>query len=926
VEESSRVDNQAQVSTPTDGKRLDTLFVVAGDQMAQTSDNGASPVLSTLYQLAPDARIKGAVLDVGRALTVAQAYAAWAADETAKADPAKANAVATAVRQEILSFLAPYSNTRYLVFVGGDNLIPFYRVRDASDTHWQEKTYGRSLPQNTVGQVLKQDYYLTDDFYTDDAPEVPQSQQWPDSQRVLYLPDRISARLVETPEEILAALAAFRDSNGELVLGPALLGGDKKLTYDTITTSCQALDPEAGIAMCTDDEPDFANSFATPNWTTAWTAFHANHMINGEVLASQLRRDDQTYAGRLWVSIGCHSGLNVPDVAGEPANATDLMQVFVGKGGVAIAPTAYGYASRRDNPSYSERYLLTLAQEVQACTGQTIGAAYLTAKHRLFAETEHWFDGLEEKALLPLTLYGLPHWRIQNGSATVCAEETQAVVAATVAATQAVTATVIPLDIPLSEPQVVDTIGRYYEYQGQSLIQHERPIQPAHHLSITPALNDGAWPHGIVLLDAAYTDRPGFDPVIEQAWIISLLQQGNTQPEVEPPVTATGWDHDFPHSLGYYPKLPGAKDSQAVASINLVLGACQRMVTGNADQPEIRCEPERLFQHLNLAVFYSTSEDEPPPGLATTEAFMGSSTTLFTVAATETLTAAFALCDDGQGHYRSGRLTHQGERWVGSCPLAAQRYAVQAVDLAGNVTSSDWRVPGLAHQLFLPTLFHDYATPRPDLVPTAVYLNDEGNLAVDFQNVGPGWVVDDFWVDLCFMNSALPGIEPPKQEDDVCKGRAHDYLVWLVAATQTPIPPQAKVTLTVGQADPTESVFIRTIPARTPLYVHVDATNANTFYGGVWEVGESITQTTAPEHYNNILGPVTLAQTLTPPTPSQAAALLRNTQVDTVPLRVDPPALTLTSAGDADPVLDPPQEVEAPADDSHTLWLPFVSN
>jgi hypothetical protein len=53
--------------------------------------------------------------------------------------------------------------------------------------------------------VAKHGHIFTDDFYTDDAPNLWRG-------RELYIPDLASGRLVESPSEIAATIAAFSNT------------------------------------------------------------------------------------------------------------------------------------------------------------------------------------------------------------------------------------------------------------------------------------------------------------------------------------------------------------------------------------------------------------------------------------------------------------------------------------------------------------------------------------------------------------------------------------------------------------------------------------------------------------------------------------------------------------------------------------------
>jgi hypothetical protein len=259
----------------------------------------------------------------------------------------------------------------------------------------------------------------------------------------------------------------------------------------------------------------------------------------------------------------------------------------------------------------------------------------------------------------------------------------------------------------------------------------------------------------------------------------------------------------------------------------------------------------------------------------------------------EPLYAAVAVCDDGKGHYSTAYLNRGSGSWSGACPVAAERVFVQAADMAGNVTNSGWQTPELLavnDYVLIGLVMNSYAPLLPDLIVTDVVLDQNGRIAVTIHNVGAGWVNDDFWLDLCFMNSNLPGTQPPRNYNDVCKGRSHDYLVWAVPGAETPIPPGGSMTLYQAGADPSESVFERIIPANTPIYAHVDSTNANSNYGGVWEEHER-----ANAFYNNILEDIRLNAPIYPLPQVSPSAVNRRASL---PARIDPtaPALPATSS------------------------------
>jgi hypothetical protein len=121
------------------------------------------------------------------------------------------------------------------------------------------------------------------------------------------------------------------------------------------------------------------------------------------------------YSGSLIFTVGCHSGLNVPDEQMPgPLLGTDWAQAFSRQRATYIANTGYGYGDS-DLIAYSERLMADFAQEpgYWGKGPQTVGKALLNARHRYYnslpAQT---FSNYDEKVLGEATLYGLPMLRV----------------------------------------------------------------------------------------------------------------------------------------------------------------------------------------------------------------------------------------------------------------------------------------------------------------------------------------------------------------------------------------------------------------------------------------------------------------------------------------------------------------------------------
>jgi len=76
-----------------------------------------------------------------------------------------------------------------------------------------------------------------------------------------------------------------------------------------------------------------------------------------DVTAADFLLASTNFSGTLGYSVGCHSGLNVPDTAESPASQRpDWPQVFAGRNALWVGNTGYGYGDS-DLIAYSERLM-----------------------------------------------------------------------------------------------------------------------------------------------------------------------------------------------------------------------------------------------------------------------------------------------------------------------------------------------------------------------------------------------------------------------------------------------------------------------------------------------------------------------------------------------------------------------------------------
>jgi uncharacterized repeat protein (TIGR01451 family) len=842
-EESDLSNNQARASTPTSLEEVQTLFLVADDRM--TERFGAAPYLDGVYALAEHPAVRGIVVDVFNDPDVAAAYATW--QQNGYPGNEAANDVATALKQLINDLRLQHSELKYLVIVGGDDVIPFYRVPDRSGTRWRESAYAETaVPRSTVYDALRDDLLLTDDYYTDWQPTAIQSRYWVNDAS-LYLPDLATGRLVETPAEIRAVIDAFLANDGMITLGPALVGStiatpaEAALTGDLGNYQCQALEEHglvsgdtcnAGMISLRDQAVDSGQAIAS-----IWASQHSNHFSAGLLRSTEILEYTPGYTQALLTTIGCHAGLNVPQRPSDDRQIDfDLAQAFLGQGGTMIGATAYGYGSKV-GIGYSEAVAKALLDHLLDSQSTTVGEALLTAKNRYYVQfVGQGFSHLDEKVLVPLTLYGLPMLRV-----SIPAAETNAILPLDTGLVSSLTtetmnrinaSTVIsPVIVDnLSYNENVEEEGTYYDYQGQFIEQSDLPLQPLWQRPLPPTA-EGYTARGVLLRGAAYTDQAPFNPYFGQPWALSQPRATATPSSA----ALTDWDRALPHALG-------TSAHTVEASLNLVLGAY------HGDE-----QKERLYESLSLEVIYGdgSSNDQVAPTLHLTSSVRFDDRVWIYVRATDesNTVRALGVCDDGQGTWHSVEMSQVSEGWSGNCPPDTARTYVQLMDEAGNVAHSRWQVPELfipVSHAHLPMIMNNY-TSAPDLIVRDIAITPQ-SVQMIIENVGTRAITpeDRMWVDL-YVDPTPP---PAGVNETWNDGRSTHGAAWKVS---TRLAPGETLTLTLEDIfyDTENSRFPETLAVGTPVYAQVDSANTGTDYGVVLEIDEI-----KDEPYNNIVGPV----------------------------------------------------------------------
>ncbi|MBN1485986.1 MAG: hypothetical protein JW981_00005, partial [Anaerolineae bacterium] len=400
-----------------------TVILVDFDRMEGTAVDKET-LLARLAALADRPEVNGVIVDVGQDARVA------AANEQADAYPAcpyAKNLVADAIKSIVDSYRVE-NPLEYVVIVGNDDVIPFFRHPDQALLA-SEKNYAPPVRDNTASQAsLKLGYVLSQDRYGAQTEISYMADRLP-------VPDLAVGRLVETPADVITLLEAYLSTEGGVVPTPssALVTG-----YDFLEDAAEAVLAELEAGLGTTADTLIAPREMSPADPDAWTADDLRALITqnrydlaylaGHFSASRALAAD--YATRLFstdivsstvdmtnailFSAGCHSGYNIVNEHGV-TNVTrepDWAQAFARKGITLIAGTGYQYGDT-DLIKYSERLYLEFSRELRYGSGPVaVGQALVNAK-QTYLDTTPELRGIHAKALLEATLFGLPMLQVE---------------------------------------------------------------------------------------------------------------------------------------------------------------------------------------------------------------------------------------------------------------------------------------------------------------------------------------------------------------------------------------------------------------------------------------------------------------------------------------------------------------------------------
>ena len=517
----------------------------------------------------------------------------------------------------------------------------------------------------------------------------------------MYRPTLAIGRLVERPDHIATALTAFLNR-------PKLAPKDAYVTgYDFLIDEATAISATlrgrgmtvTGRINNTWTAADFGSDIFSKTVSPGLMSLngHFEHyrffpFALPDVTARTFIQAATDYSGTLAYSVGCHSGLSVPDNILSSTLRTDWPQAFVSEKALWVGNTGYGYGDS-DLIAYSERLMELFTRHLGDQPDMPVGLALQRAKTEyLLEKTIGGMSNYDEKMMAISTLYGLPMQRITLPPAAAMFGPFLSEAAPrppSKADVSGVATTTLGLDFAFTT--VTTTQGSLLRLVGDpnsgDLVLAGRAVQPRASRVITSP--DGKVAHGALLLGGTFGDIPNFDPAVSKI----VTEQIYLPSEPGFPTASL-----FPAVMGNIVRLlqtSGVVDQQ----LNVV--PAQFIATTTAT-PTIGVE--RAFRRLDYAIYHAPFEDTDfiPPSIRVTTAFTGLGQIAFGVKADDTRAADPLTPGEvtrvvvlyrrlGESRWTLLELSYNvnNEVWLGLIPAnGVVEYFAQAVDASGNVATA----------------------------------------------------------------------------------------------------------------------------------------------------------------------------------------------------------------------------------------------
>ncbi len=525
------------------GSGYQTLILT--DEGRMTDDGDLAKMEADLQTFAGEASVDGTIVDVG-AVSPRVAALETQADQNADC-PYAENLVAESIRDVVTAVRAQNPGLKYIVIIGDDHVIPFFRYPDTAGIGPESDYVPPVLDTTPSYASLESDDFLSQDAYGATTELDAGGEDIP-------VPDLPVGRLVETPTEIDGMLQAYMSLTGGVVATPtsSLVTG-----YDFMTSGADAVESDlaAGLGPNGTDDTLITNDGVAPSDTgtpptQSWTAsqlesallgkrhdliFLAGHFSANNTLAAdysttmnatQLASSSVNLENSIVFSAGCHSGYNIAAEDAVPGitQTTDWVGAFAQHEATLIAGTGYQYGDT-DFLAYSEQLYADFSHALRLGSGPVaVGSALVNAKSTYLDDTAN-LQGIDIKALLESTLYGLPMLSVNLPAGRIAQPTSTSIVSTTTpAATNPGAALGLSsTDVTLSPTLTANTsqlesltggtapLATYLSGPGGAV--STSPAEPTLPLSVSDVSVPGQVLRGVGFTGGTYSDQSGITPL-----------------------------------------------------------------------------------------------------------------------------------------------------------------------------------------------------------------------------------------------------------------------------------------------------------------------------------------------------------------------------------------------------------------------------
>ena len=716
-------------------KNVNTLFLVDPDRLLEAygaggpgaSAPGEQDVISALQNIvAKDVNgMIGAIVPVEGSAQTAADYEAWDANPCSVS---AANTVESDINQTVRSIEAANPTVRNVVIVGADDQIPMARIPDQT-TSDNESDYGQAEfagINDQLSAALSQGYFLSDDPYASPTPLLVGGQE-------LYTPSLAVGRLVETPTELVNALNRYVNSGGVLNAKSGLSTGYDFLSQGATAISNALKSDGENITNVISDSWDNTDLLSAINGTASGENGVPNiqsinaHFDFGRVLTAEgdqpgntdptqvLQTTDVRSAtgptssdsndallGSVLFSMGCHSGLNIPDNEIEndvPGGLDTWAKTFADEGALWIGNTGFGYANDQ-YISYSAKLMGLFAANLNGTLD--VGEALAQAK-QLYVGQSATLDPFDLKSMMESTFYGIPNYTLNVADKPSTTTGSLPTLQLGLDSFTGLTTDSFSISgqTPGSGPSQLGQVtppegGAYYEVNNSTLEETAVgfPIEPLDSIDVT---DPGSVAHGALITQLGSLDYDDFTPSIAQS-------DSDTSDDAN---QVSSLETAFPATL----QQVSSYDLFDPATGNPVSHQAVNLITGQYIPNPVDPEQgnQRLFTNVAGSVEYTSPSDTQftPPTIEQAEGVVTGNQVNFSVLASSpvqgtTVKEVLVLFKDATdgGDTTTGTSVNWTPVWLTegangtwsggeSAPSSGKvSFIVQAVDSDGNVTMS----------------------------------------------------------------------------------------------------------------------------------------------------------------------------------------------------------------------------------------------